>query len=113
MALTEVEHLFIEYRRTGDAAALAQVFDRIAPELLLVAGHLGQHRRTAPGSEPEDLVQSTFLAAIESAARYDGVRPLRQWLIGILVNIARHERRRSGHEIHAARLPAHEAPDPL
>ena len=54
--------LFLRWRDRGDAAALAELFDRTAPELLRLALHLCRHAVDA-----EDVLQATFLAAIESA----------------------------------------------
>lgn len=81
---------FERYRAEGDVRALAQVFDAVAPELLQVARHL------EGGGEAEDLVQSTFLVAIQRAGSYDAERPLLPWLLGILVNQAHLARRRRG-----------------
>jgi RNA polymerase sigma factor (sigma-70 family) len=82
------DQAFREYRATGDAAALARVFDATALGLLLLAGHL------APGSsEAEDLVQDTFLTALRDAGRWDGERPVRLWLAGILRHRALHTAR--------------------
>lgn len=89
MTRHEADSWFLRYRRHGDVRALARVFDLVAPELLLVAAHFARR-----GGEPEDLVQATFLAAIEAAPRWDGTRPLLPWLLGILANCARAERRR-------------------
>ena len=83
------EALFLAWRTGADLRALAQVFDEIAPELYAVARHLARGT-----SEAEDLVQETFLAAIERAASYDPARPLRPWLFGILGHAARKLRSR-------------------
>lgn len=85
---------FARFRRTGDPRALADVFDRTAPELWRVAAHLCKQRETA-----EDLVQTTFLVVIEQARRWDPERPLLPWLLGILANQARRERRRNTREL--------------
>jgi DNA-directed RNA polymerase specialized sigma24 family protein len=58
-----VEELFERWRQRGDVAALAGVFDRTAPEIWRVARHLCGNR-----SEADDLLQATFLAAMESVA---------------------------------------------
>src|SRR5262245_34287321 len=98
------ERLFERFRRHGDAAALGVVFDRTAPELAALA------LRLAPSSElAQDLVQATYLAAMESAAAWDGRRRLMPWLVGILVRQARLQRRREGREVDPARLA--EVPD--
>lgn len=80
---------FAEYRRTGKPERLAAVFDATVQELLRVAVYLAPERSVA-----EDLVQSTFLLAIEHRERYDDSQPLLPWLLGILANVARHERRK-------------------
>jgi hypothetical protein len=72
--MDDPERQFLEFRRTGDPKALAQVFDRIAPELLLGAAHLtgrrqGPARRRARGPGPEHVPRR------DHAERYDGVRP--------------------------------------
>lgn len=84
--------LFERYRARGDVDALAQLFDDLAPALLKLARHLDRSR-----SEAEDIVQATFLAAIERAGSYDRARPLTPWVVGILMNQARaaHRRRRA------------------
>ena len=69
-----VEQLFDRYRRRGETAALAEVFDRTAAEVLRVAMHLVGDMHAA-----EDLVQTTFLAAIEHARRFDARRPDATW----------------------------------
>ena len=80
--------LFDRYRREGDPAALARVVEAVAPELLRIARYLRPR-----GQTPEDLVQTTFLAALASKERYDSRRPLRPWLFGILLNKAAGGRR--------------------
>ncbi len=57
------EKLFRRYLRTGRPADLAEVFDLIAPELMRMARHL-----TRDEAEAEDLVQVTWLIAIEKRA---------------------------------------------
>src|SRR5262245_40460092 len=81
--MRRLERLFERYRRRGDVAALAKVFDRTAPEVLRVANVLA-----AQPAEAEDLLQATFLTAIERADAYDATRPLVPWLVGILRNHA-------------------------
>ncbi|MBK8096702.1 MAG: sigma-70 family RNA polymerase sigma factor [Planctomycetes bacterium] len=81
---------FRRYRDHGDVAALGQVFDLTAQELLLVAAHLARR-----GVEAEDLVQHTFVTAIARAATWDSRRPVEPWLVGILGNLARNAQRRA------------------
>ncbi len=81
--------LFLRFRDRGDLAALAAVFDRTARDLSRLA------RALAPeASAADDLLQTTYLKAIESAARFDEAQRLEPWLAGILANEARNVRRR-------------------
>ncbi|HEX5052091.1 MAG TPA: sigma-70 family RNA polymerase sigma factor [Planctomycetota bacterium] len=101
-----VEQSFRRYREHGDVKALGAVFDAVAQELALVAAHL------APaGVDAEDLVQATFLAAIEHRERWDPARALLPWLIGILTNQVRRERQRTRRPRPACTDPV--VPDPL
>jgi RNA polymerase sigma factor (sigma-70 family) len=89
----EAESAFRAFRERGRPRDLARVFDLTAQELLLVAGHLARG-----GVEAEELVQQTFLAALERRASWDATRTLVPWLLGILVRLARSERRRRAEE---------------
>lgn len=84
-----LEALFLQFRQRGDARALANVFDRTAPELGRVATYLsgGDHARA------EDLLQQTWLTAIARASTWDCERPLLPWLLGVLANHARSAQR--------------------
>ena len=84
-----VEELFDRWRSQRDHRALAAVFDRTAPEVWRVARHLSGDR-----SEADDLLQATFLAAMESAGHWRHAQPLVPWLLGILTNKLRLTRRR-------------------
>jgi len=103
-AVSELDRLFRRYQRTGERRALAAVYDRVAPDLLLIATHLLQDPVAA-----EDAVQATFLAVIENPGRFDASRPVRPWLVGILANQARLSRRAEGRRID--RLPPASPPD--
>lgn len=104
---TDLETLFDRYRRRGDAAALEEVFDRTAPELMRLAMHL------APGAAAaEDLVQATFLRVLEHADRFDAGRSLTAWLIGILVHEGA-SARRSRRDVDPERLVERTSADPL
>lgn len=83
------EQHFARYRDAGDLASLAAVFDAVAGELLLVAGHL-----VRDGALAEDLVQTTFVEAMRVAGRYDARRPLLPWLASILTHHARKAQQR-------------------
>lgn len=66
-----VETLFRRFRSHSDASALAAVFDRVAPELARVAGYLAR----GDAQLAADLLQATWLGAIERAASWDDGRP--------------------------------------
>jgi RNA polymerase sigma-70 factor (ECF subfamily) len=102
-----LDHLFDRYRRTGDPELLARVFDRTAPRLLRAALHLSGDAAAA-----EDLVQATFVTAIERASSWDAHRPVEGWLTGILGNKARETRKREAREIDVDRLAQREAGRP-
>lgn len=91
---------FERWRARGDSRALGRVFDATAPELSRFALHL-----VRDPIEADDVVQATYLTAIERADRWDASRPLVPWLLGILANHAREQRR--------ARQRAEDAPDVL
>ena len=91
MTSSRAQQAFLRYRTHGTPEALAQVFDELAPELLLVASHV-----TRDPAEAEDLVQTTFLQAMRDAQRFDGARPVGAWLSGILRHRAIDARRRAG-----------------
>lgn len=84
------------WRETGDPAAIARVFDRVAPKLLLVASHWAR-----PGIDAEDLLQTTFLQALRDRSQWNPRQRLLPWLASILVHRAQDSRRR-------ARLREHE-----
>lgn len=102
-----IEADFARYRERGDTAALARVFDALAPDLILVAGHFARGRL-----EAEDLVQQTFVKAIRGADSWDAQRPLRPWFVGILVNEARMEHRRAARSLDPERLQTRVVDDP-
>lgn len=85
----DLEDLFTRYRSSGRPGLLSEVFRHTAPELLSVALHL-----TRDAARAEDLVQCTFVEAIGSARSYTPGRRVLPWLMGILSNVARRERRR-------------------
>jgi RNA polymerase sigma-70 factor (ECF subfamily) len=97
---------FTRFRRRGDAAALGEVFDGVAPELLRIARHL-----VGDAGEAEDLVQATFVTAIERAREFDAERALVPWLVGILAKHAANLRRARGRRATGA-LDEREPPEP-
>ncbi len=101
----DLERLFDRFRRKGDTKALAKVFDRTARDLLALAQHL-----VSDVGDAEDLVQSTFVTAIDRAQTYDAEQPLRPWLAGILAKHALNWNRR--HQMRAAHQTT-ESQEPL
>lgn len=100
------DRLFERFRRRGEPQALAGVFDRTAPELLRVAQYLVGDRAAA-----EDLMQETFVLAIERAQTFDRERHVLPWLLGILVNLARRHRRAA--RVRGGDVSARASDDPL
>jgi RNA polymerase sigma-70 factor (ECF subfamily) len=82
-------------------------FDATAAEVLRVAHHLARDPATA-----EDLLQRTFLTAIEAASSWDRRRRLVPWLLGILGNHAKEAARRASRAVDPARLAPTEVPSP-
>lgn len=76
---------FAEFRRSGEPAAMAELFDRAAPGLLLFARRLSR----GDAARAEDLLQQTFLRAIERADTFEAGAPVMPWLTAILANEAR------------------------
>lgn len=91
MAPTDLRNLFVSFRDHGDMTALAVIFDRTAPNLLELARRLSR----SGADSADDLVQATFVSAIENRSRFDATRPLEPWLAGILANHALNARRRA------------------
>jgi RNA polymerase sigma-70 factor (ECF subfamily) len=107
MGPRSLERRFDRFRRQGDPAALASVFDATAAEILKVASHLARDPAAA-----EDLLQRTFLTAIEVAPTWDRSRRLLPWLLGILANHAKEVSRRAARLLDPTRLATHETEDP-
>lgn len=99
------EAAYAEFRRTRGPRWLAEVFDLVAGELLLFARRLVRDAASA-----EDLVQQTFLRAIEGAATFDPERRLLPWLLAILTNEGRMAQRRKARPTAPAAASAPETP---
>ncbi len=100
MSKHTIEKLFLQFRDRQDLPALAKVYDRTAPQLLALA-----RRLAGPGVQAEDLLQDTFLAAIERPDAWDSSRPLVPWLLGILAHRAHTARHKVGRTPDPDRLP--------
>lgn len=87
-----LDRWFRKYRDRGDVEALGRLFDAAALELGRIAAHLCRDT-----CEAEDVLQATFLTAMERAASWDPTRRFLPWATGILANHARAARRRRVH----------------
>ena len=86
----EVDRAFARFVERRDPDALAEVFDRTAHRLTLVAARLV----CGDAHVAEDVVQATFLEAIRSADRFRPGAAVVPWLLGILTHQAARVRRR-------------------
>ena len=100
--------LFLRFRDQRDGKALGRLFDATAPELLAVAAHL-----VHDPSQAEDVVQNTFLAAIERAHAFDASREVKFWLYGIMKLEAAKARRLAGQRPDPELLSAKQEEEPL
>ncbi|MEZ6020364.1 MAG: sigma-70 family RNA polymerase sigma factor [Planctomycetota bacterium] len=82
------EALFARYREQGKPAFLGQVYDLTAPQLATTALQL-----TRDHAHAEDLLQATYLVAMERREDWDGQQPLLAWLTEVLVSIEEDVRR--------------------
>jgi RNA polymerase sigma-70 factor (ECF subfamily) len=90
MLRSRLDRAFARFAATGDPLALTRVFDGCATELYRLGFHLLGDRHAA-----EDLVQHTFVVAIEQAKTFDRARRVLPWLCGILTHRALHLRRQA------------------
>jgi RNA polymerase sigma-70 factor (ECF subfamily) len=74
---------------TGDRAARSQLFERHVDAVYRFIARM----RGSDTDVVDDLVQATFVAAFQSAARFRGER-VRAWLYGIAANLVRKHARR-------------------
>lgn len=75
---------------SGDNTALEELFRRYGDRVHRVLGRLAHVDR----HELEDMVQATFVAVKRSASRFDVRSTAATWIIGIALNVARHDVRR-------------------
>lgn len=102
------DRAFRSFQRSRNPNALAEVFDAAAGDLRRVARHVVNTQATV-----DDLVQATFLIAIEQAHSFDTKRPVLPWLTGILRNQAKLVHRRERRRVDPDRLPEPEDLDPV
>ena len=75
---------FIEALRAGNEQAFEVLLDRLSPSMLGVARSILSDREMA-----EEVVQETWLAAIQGLERFEGRSSLKTWIFSILTNVAR------------------------
>lgn len=90
---------------TGDRAARALLFERHLDAVHRFIGRM----RGSDADSVDDLVQGTFLAAFDSAARFRGDH-VKSWLFGIAANLVRNYARREIRRKQALRVVAEVSP---
>ncbi|MEM7206071.1 MAG: sigma-70 family RNA polymerase sigma factor [Planctomycetota bacterium] len=102
------EDLFVDFRVRGNAEAFRHVFQRTAPALTLAARRIGVSPR-----DLDDVLQETYLAALQSAPRFDHQQDLVNWLCGIMFRKAMGQRRREARrQLDPRHLEAREVESP-
>jgi len=102
-AAVETDELLVQRARLGDQRAIAQIYRRHAKYIAGVA-----YRLLGDGSELDDVVQETFLAALSGLASLMEPARLRPWLVTIAVRkvqrrlVARTRRRWLGVQVRLA-----------
>lgn len=88
-AVAAKERVLIEGCRAGEPHALDELYRTHVGRVTRTIGRL-----VGPTPDLEDLVQTTFIEAIRSLARYRGEAALATWLVRIGVHVAQHHLRR-------------------
>jgi RNA polymerase sigma-70 factor (ECF subfamily) len=82
--------LFEGFRCTGEAVDFGRFHAATAPRLRALA-----RRQLRASQDVDDVVQTTYLRALEGRRAFDPSRPVLPWLCGILVHAASEMRRRT------------------
>lgn len=112
-ALSEIsDEALLAACAVGDSAALGALFDRHHEAVYRVVSRLLRME----AAEIDDIVQTTFLEAWKSAAKYSGKGAVKSFLFGIAANTVRHHvrssrRRRDAFETWESPALAPVAPD--
>jgi len=81
----------IQRLANGELDALGALYDRYQRPLRRFIA-----RSSGNSADVDDLLHATFLAAVASAARYDGRASCRPWLVGIAAQLLRRRRQTFG-----------------
>jgi RNA polymerase sigma-70 factor (ECF subfamily) len=78
------DRALVETLRSGDPKAPSLLFERFHGVVFGLCFRMMRHRQDA-----EDVVQETFVRALNGIGGFDSERPLRPWLLGIAANRCR------------------------
>jgi RNA polymerase sigma-70 factor (ECF subfamily) len=92
---------------SGDPEALAQLFDRLEPQVTAFLCRL-----VGGGADVEDLVQATFMTIAQGKTRFDGRSMAKTWVLGIAANLARRHLRSRARKARLSRALAREPERP-
>jgi len=107
MPAQDLENLYLRFVDGGDTSAFSELFDRAAPDLRGLALNLAGDRHVA-----DDLLQETFLTAIQRSDSWSRGQPVMPWLVRVLVHRARNERRQSSRRPEVDQLVRRPVPPP-
>lgn len=82
--MSDDEALLVRRCLRGEEAAVRTLVERFQGDVYGLCQRLVHHRHDA-----EDLCQEVFLRVLRSLRRWDKLRPLRPWIMGIAVNRCR------------------------
>ncbi len=94
MPKDNITETFLSYRDKGDPRDLGKVFDKTSTHLHQLACHL-----TLDQNDADDLLQATFLIAIERRHKYQPSGSVLSWLFGIMAKEAHAKRRAAGRKL--------------
>ncbi len=80
--------LFLAWRSHGDQQALTELVDRLTPQLWSLARRIAGH-----DADAEDALQHGLLQVIQRAHTFTGRGSCRGWILAVVANAARHQRR--------------------